>query len=527
MSAVNVPEAPREHEGETVREAILLLRRRWRLVAGILIACVAISVLLSASREKVYASSAQVLFGQAELSDATFGVNRGSTQPERDAATQLLVATSAEVERRARRTLGTAAPAALGSHIIVQAADNANILTFEGRAAVPRQAADIANAYAQGYLAFITRSQTQELDDQLATLRKQLTTNAPTDPANVNLQAQLNTLVGLRVAAGGGGRLIGTARPSGTPVSPRPKRNAILAAILGLVLAVALVLVLDTFDRRVRSPEEFERLYGLPLLAAVPTTSFAPRDHDERIVGFEPFRVLRNTLGFLELSQTLDVLVVTSAVASEGKSTVAANLARAMAFNGQNVVLVEADLRRPSLGRDLKLAPDTGGLTEALVHQRATSELLLQLDPRLPGLRVLPAGVLPPNAAELLRSPRLSGVLAELKATGARVIVDTPPLLAAADAQGLLDHPDVDGAILVARQGHTTADACRRTRAVLNQRRLEPLGLVVTGVEAEAPYGSDGVDPEAPSLLDGQSVDAPSQPSGSPRGSTAGFRTPT
>lgn len=506
MRAPSASESSRD--GETVREAVLLIRRRWLLIVAIIASCIGASLALSVTRDKTYAASAQVLFGQAQLSDATFGVDRGSAQPERDAATQLLVATSAEVERRAKRTLGTSAPADLASHISVAAADNANILTFEGRAAQPRQAAGVANAYARAYLAFIARSQTQDLDDQIATLRNQIA-SAPADPANANLQTQLNTLVGLRVAAGGGGRLIGTAQPSSVPVSPRPTRDAVLAGLLGLVLAVALVLVLDLFDRRVRRPEEFERLYELPLLAAVPTTSFAPRNQDERIIGFEPFRVLRNTLGFLELSRPLDVIVVTSAVASEGKSTVAANLARAMAFNGQSVVLIEADLRRPSLGRDLQIGPETGGLTEALMRRRPASQLLVQLDPRLPGLSVLPAGLLPPNAAELLRSPRFSEVIAELKLTGARLIIDTPPLLAVADAQGLLDHPDVDGAILVARQARTTVDDCRRTRAVLDQRRIEPLGLVVTGVVPETRYGSDGVDPDAPSLLEAQRVEPP------------------
>ena len=165
------------------------------------------------------------------------------------------------------------------------------------------------------------------------------------------------------------------------------------------------------------------------------------------------------------------------------------------------MVLVECDLRRPSLVRDLGLQPPEGGLTTALAKNHPVSELLLGFDPELPNLLLLPAGPLPPNAAELLRSPSLEAILIELKASGVQVIIDAPPLLSVADAQGLLDHPQVDGALLVARMLHTTQDEARRTRAILDQHRLEPLGLVITGVQPEEAYGNEGVDPKAGALM--------------------------
>lgn len=495
----DAPESP--GQGDSLVAASRVLRRRWWMVALTVLAFVGASIAVSSRREKVYAATATVLFGQAQLSDSTFGVQRDSAQPEREAATQVLVATSSEVTNRARQATGGRISAGdLSARIAVQSAANANVLSFTAKGPSPADAVSVANAYARGYLSFSRQSATRQLDEQISSLRPQARA-VPPGPTRDMLFQQLNSLLALRSVASGQARLIGAAQPSDVPVAPRVRRDAMLAGVLGIVFGLALVYLLDIFDRRVRSVEAFERLYRLPALAAVPRLAFRPRNRHDHVVGFEPYRVLRNTIGFLELDRRLDVLLITSAIRSEGKSSVAVNLARAMALNGQQVVLVECDLRRPSLVRDLGLRRPEGGLTTALAHREPVSELLRTFDPALANLMLLPSGPLLPNAAELLRSPRLAEILSELTDGGAQVVLDAPPLLSVADAQGLLDHPQVDGAILVARTAHTTQDETRRTRAILDQHRLEPLGLVVTGVDPEEPYGAEDVGPDAPSLM--------------------------
>ncbi len=174
-------------------------------------------------------------------------------------------------------------------------------------------------------------------------------------------------------------------------------------------------------------------------------------------------------------------MLVTSAVAGEGKSTVAAGLARAIALAGQSVVLVEVDLRRPTFHEQFDLGGDHRGLTSALVGGVPVAEVLRPVLPGLRTLRVLPSGPIPPNSAELLRSAEMSRVLQELRGEAEFLVLDAPPLLPVADTQVLLENPDVDACLVVGRAYVTTRDEVRRTRAVLDRHRLRNVGLVVNG----------------------------------------------
>ena len=497
-TAVPQPEPAAEHQGpdaDSLLYALRVLRERWWIVVAAVVACAVIAFALSVRREDVYETEASVLFGKVRPTDAAFGIQRGSGQPERDAATQVLVATSAEITDRVRRQLGSRESRDdVRSGITVEAEENANVMTFTAAEPDPAQAAATANAFAEQYVDFNRDSEVRELGASIKQLEAQLGQIPAEAPERAELETRLSTLQSYRSAADGGVEVIGRAETPSVRSSPNPKRDLLLGAILGLVLGVAAAFVRDLFDRRIKTVDEFERIYGLRALASIPQVSFSASNQQERAVGFEPYRVLRNAIGFAELTRSLDVIMVTSAMPSEGKSSVSLNLARAIALSGQRVVLVECDLRRPSLARSLEIADSGGGLTTALVGRRPLAELLRPVAPGLAHLSLLPSGPLPPNAAELLRSPRMAAVLAELTQDGARVVLDAPPLLPVADAQGLLDHPQIDAALVVARAFQTTRDEARRSRAVLDQHRLQPLGVVVTGLREEASYGYYGVD---------------------------------
>jgi Mrp family chromosome partitioning ATPase len=180
--------------------------------------------------------------------------------------------------------------------------------------------------------------------------------------------------------------------------------------------------------------------------------------------------------------------MVTSAVRGEGKSSVAIGLAQAIALSGRPVILVELDLRHPSLARIFSMA-DHGGVTNALLGSEP-NDLLQRPLRELPDLEVLAAGVLPPNPAELLEAPALDVMLRSLLQDGKKtLVIDAAPLLPVADAQILLNKPAVDTSVVVARQGVTTRDHARRARLVLDGHGAVPIGLVVTGHTARDVYG--------------------------------------
>lgn len=220
---------------------------------------------------------------------------------------------------------------------------------------------------------------------------------------------------------------------------------------VGLLLGLIVAWRFARGARRLRDGTEAQRVSGLPLVAHVLPPG---KSETEQRRADEAFRMLRAalTLGG-ETTGAPHVVVITSAAPGEGKTTVAAGLARAIARAGRPVVVVEADLRRPglvaALGLNGKPAP-TRGLTAAIVGGVPIDELLVEVEP---GLHLLPAGELPPNAPELLGSDDAARVLEELAARGGTVVLDTAPLLPVADTRELLGHETPGRVVIVARPG--------------------------------------------------------------------------
>jgi capsular exopolysaccharide synthesis family protein len=175
-------------------------------------------------------------------------------------------------------------------------------------------------------------------------------------------------------------------------------------------------------------------------------------------------------------------------VSGEGKTTVAVNLAHAIALTGRKVALVELDLRRPSFASRFKIASKVG-FTSLFSGGMAVSDVILTPVPELSNLSVLPAGRIPPNPSELLSSERAAEILSELSRTHDIVIVDAPPLNPVADAQVLLDSPAIQAVLMVARADVVTRDQVQRARAILDFHTVKPVGLVATGVRDVNRYG--------------------------------------
>ena len=247
-------------------------------------------------------------------------------------------------------------------------------------------------------------------------------------------------------------RLIEPAVEPLKPSKPNVPLNTGAGLLVGLVVSIGLAVLLQYADDTVKGNEDTSRVLGAPVLGVISEfKSTDDRSKDlvtveaPRSAASESYRTVRTNVQFSSLDVPVGSIVITSAQSREGKSTVAANLAVTMAQAGKRVLLVDADLRRPSLHRLFGLS-NRHGLTDLLLNERRAVEDLA-LDTHVPGLQVLPSGPQPPNPSEALGSRRMRQVLEEMRQIADVVILDSPPLLAVAD--GLVLGATVDAAILV------------------------------------------------------------------------------
>ncbi|WP_442973009.1 polysaccharide biosynthesis tyrosine autokinase [Rhodococcus sp. NBC_00294] len=267
--------------------------------------------------------------------------------------------------------------------------------------------------------------------------------------------------------------------PTG-PISPKTTRNLALGVAVGLLLGIALAVIRDRLDNTIKDRTALADLSGVPVVGVVP---FDKTIKEEAALSFaesssgtaEAFRELRTNLQFLEVDSPPRVIVVTSAVPAEGKTTTAVNLALVLAEAGHHVALIEGDLRRPRVSKYLGLVGSVGFST-VLSGQAGVEEVLQPT--KFHGVDVLASGPLPPNPSELLGSEAARTVMDTLRASFDYVVVDAPPLLPVTDASVITAH--ADGAIVVARHGHTKRDELTRALGNLTQVGAPILGVILT-----------------------------------------------
>lgn len=472
----------------SLETALATLRRRWWALVLVPALLLGIALVYTLTATKQYEATSRLLLRESGVSAALVGVpDTQPDDPQREAATNLeLIASNAVADRAARR-LGERDAEGLLDAITVSASPDADLVDVTATDTDPRRAAAVANAFAAGFVAFRRETDRATIVDGERQLRRRLEELGGEGDAaeRRQLEAALQRVIALSVVQTGNVEVVDRASVPGDPASPNLLVNLAVALGVGALLGIALAFLLEALDRRIESSEDLEELYGLTVLAGVPAMPRQPKTDRERAAALEPFRILRNGLK-LPSGEDPRVVVVTSAVPGEGKSTVASGLARATALSGRAVALVEADLRRPTMADRLELRGNTRGLTTALVGGVPVSQLLRRPLPALGALAVLPSGPLPPNAAELLRSDELGQVLRDLLDEVDLVVLDAPPLLPVADSQVLLDRDDVDAAIVVARTGVTQRDHVRRARLVLDGRRVKNVSLVTNALKDRA-----------------------------------------
>ncbi len=299
-------------------------------------------------------------------------------------------------------------------------------------------------------------------------------------------------------------RIVDAARPPNAPVEPNIPRNLAFALVLGITSGVGLAFLLEGMDNTVRTTEQAQMISALPSLGMIPLGSksssngngtkrlalTSSREVVELVTQVRPqsqmaesYRALRTSLLLSSLGAPPKIIMVTSARPQEGKTTTAINSAIVLAQKGVRVLLVDADLRRPSVHKTLGMGPRSG-LSNVLTGN-ATLEQAIAPSPILPNLFVLAAGSPPPNPAELLASSNMKDVLNELRQQFDHVVIDTPPTLSVTDAVVL--SPRVDAIILVIRSGQTTKQALRRARDILMQVNAHVTGVLLNAVDLTSP----------------------------------------
>lgn len=299
-------------------------------------------------------------------------------------------------------------------------------------------------------------------------------------------------------------RIVDPARTPTGPIEPNIPRNLMFALVLGLASGVGLAFLLEGLDNTVRTTEQAQMISGLASLGMIPLGSKSAREgtNPKRLViatskeavelvtqvrpqsqMAESYRALRTSLLLSNLGAPPKVIMVTSALPQEGKTTTSINCAVVLAQKGVRVLLIDADMRRPSIHKTLGMGPHSG-LSNVLTGSTTLDEAITRTA-ILPNLFVLAAGTPPPNPAELLASTNMRDKLAELREQYDHIVIDTPPSLSVTDAVVL--SPRADAVVLVIRSGQTTKVALRRSRDILTQVNAKVVGVLLNAVDLSSP----------------------------------------
>ena len=426
-----------------------VLRRRWWLIALAVVVCAAGALAASFTQTPRYTSYTQLLVGGTPNETGTDELVARQLAAQRAGGYSLLLPAPPAVADIARR-MGVVG----GNPAVASTADGTSAYI---NVTVTADSPQVAQKIAAGYGKY-TADVVAKLEQRPATSQVAITTTIPP---------------GL---------------PS-SPVSPDPQRNALIGAVIGLLLGLGGALAREALDARVRDSAEIEKLTGVTLLGSIPKEhagDVLPAMTRPRSGRAEAYRHVRTNLEFTSADGMPRSIVVTSPAPGEGKSTTAANLAVVAARSGRNVVLVDADLRKPTVARNFGVQASIG-LSDVLSGRWRWQEALIPVEGE--NLHILASGSIPRFPSELVGSSRMAEVIQELEAAFDFVIIDSPPVLPVSDA--LVIGVNVDGVVLVARMVETRRAALKRAVDAVGKVNANLLGVVGNAVvkQEEKAYG--------------------------------------
>ena len=415
------------------------------MIVVCLVAATLAAVALTVRAEKQYSATTALLLRTA-----------AGVEPQRAVDTNLQLLSLPVVAKRTADSNAAFEAEEVETAVTTEQQGESDIILVKATTADPDEAAELANAFAEQFVIF----QKDASQQRLQTGRIQV---------------------------------VEQATPNDSPVSPKPVRNVIFGALIGLVLGLGLAILLEQLDRRIKRQDDLAEATGLQLLATIPKRKAFDGDHlgHESLspAETEVFRLLRANLRYFKVRQDIRSVLVTSAEPGEGKTLVAFGLALAAVTSGERVLLVEADLRDPGLSRVLDLAP-VGGLSWALTDdspdtlEKATISVRAGEFADAIGdatLDVVPAGGIPPNPTELIESKRMRELLGEAEEKYDFVVVDTPPVLVVSDSIPLMSA--VSGVLAVSGLGVSTRSSAADLAEQLERLGAPTLGLVANFAE--------------------------------------------
>lgn len=436
----------RSNDGATVdlSDYVRALRRRWFLMLVCVLASVGTAVVATSTVAPQYSSTARVFIStnQSSTSEALQGAQlsaaRITSYAQMISTRELAAAVADDLDT----DLG---PDALRGRVTAEVVPETFIIAVQAFDSDPGTAQAMAQSFAAGLASMVEDLEISNVGDQQ--FIKATVFEAASFPS--------------------------------APFSPQPRRNLLLGLLVGVVLALCAAVVRELLDNTIRAGADLSKTTTVPVLGDVPFDAAAQvRDFNDsldlRAPGMEAYRVLRTNLQFVEVDSDAKIIVVTSPVPGEGKTTTSVNLAIAHAQAGQRVLLVEADLRRPRASAALGLDQSIG-LTTVLIGKVELDEALqIHVNGTL---HVLSSGALPPNPAELLQSRAMTELLQRLRPMYDVIIIDAPPLLPVTDAAVLAAKSD--GAIVVVRHGRTRKEQLSVATSRLAQVDASAIGIVI------------------------------------------------
>jgi succinoglycan biosynthesis transport protein ExoP len=472
---------------------LIALRRRWWVIALAAVIAALSAYVLSSRQTKKYTATAALQFtnNSQQYAQSLAGLSSfigSNADPAR------LAATNADLLKLPTIARATAAQLHIPLHRVLQDVTigsdaTSDVVPVSATDPVPSLAARIANTYVSQFVQFepqIARIQFQNFSNVINSELARIPKSQQGGPIAQRLQNELGKIQVLIESQAGNAAQVETATRPNSPSFPNSKRDAILGLLLGLLVGTGLVAVLERRDRRVKTPEEVEQVYGVPVIGMIPESSVIrtggiPTPRDE-----EAFLMIRAQLRYFDVDRNIQVVMVSSAESGEGKTMVSLNLARAAArADGKRALLIESDLRRPTLTR-LIGRESVAGLAELLSHSQdlhaGLRELVVTPDQvehseRPVHLDILLAGSVPPNPVELLESKRMVELLDAAASMYDIVVLDTPPIGVVSDAIPLAHQ--VDGILLISRVGVSHRDQAARLMKRLRGLNAHILGVVV------------------------------------------------
>lgn len=479
------------------------IRERWILVVVSTVVCFAVAVLYVAVAQKQYSAEADMLITPVDPSTLpSLPLIRQSADPTRDVETAAKLVTNVDVAARVKAQLHLSeSPQDLLKKVTAEPVAQSNIVAVTAEEDSKAGARDLANSFANQAVAEQTAKLHREIDSQFTGLR-----------AGGATAGTLAELQALSTGPDPSMRVETLADLPQDPSKPKPFLTITGGILAGLVLGIVAAFAAQILDPRLRREEQLRRRYRLPILARIPKEDsrgdkpLGPRNLSAAAA--EAYRTLRATISRVHAPETKagQVILVTGPSASEGKSTTAVNLASSLALTGQDVILIEADLRRPSLSSVLEVKPSSGGVVSVLIEHNRLSQALVTSPTYGPHLRILLADQSGSGwVTDLFSIPAADAMIRDARRLADFVVIDSPPLNEVIDALPLARQ--ADDVLVVTRIGKTRLDKLGQLADLLAESGITPIGFAVIGTPrpgrrdyryySEAPSNGDRERPPA------------------------------